>query len=111
MEISKPSKEELEDIEADRKLTHVAIFIDGPILDEVEVELKIENGLADLNQRALKAGMVILSTTFLQSSHSQGGEGHVCITVLCNWMQRDALERMQTQQRLMGTLPMNGGPR
>lgn len=108
MELKNPSKEEQEDIDADRKLTHVAIFIDEPILDEAAVEVKIEDGLGDLNRRALAAGMIITQTTFLQSSHAQNGEGHVCITVLCQWMTRETMERLQTQQRFMGGTNLDG---
>lgn len=85
------------------KGTHAIFFDDSPVAHTHVVAAKIAAGLQGINERALRAGMVILSTQTIQSSYcTPGGFGHVCTTIICQWMDRDALASMQRQQQLMG---------
>lgn len=97
-------------IERDQTLTHAVYFADFSVNDEHAVQEGISDGLLALNGRALAANMVLMSTVISQSAYFDEAEGcgHLCLTVVAQWMQREALERLQTQQRLMG---QNGGGR
>jgi hypothetical protein len=95
------------DVKRDRALTHAVVVVDVESLDDLVAGEIIEAALKELNDRSLASGMVILSTTLSQSSYVLPStcKGHVVLTIVCQWVERDKLERMQAQQRLMG-----GGP-
>lgn len=97
-------------IERDQTLTHAVYCADFSVKDQHAVQEGISEGLLELNTRALAANMVLMNTTISQSAYFDETEGcgHLCVTVVAQWMQREALERLQTQQRLMG---QNGGGR
>ena len=114
------TKAELEIIEADQKNSHAVFFVDCPTSDELDVENEIQEGLNYLRDRAVNAGMEILSSQVSQSVYyaparlsensliEDGGVGHICISIICAWISRENLERMQRQQTLAGNPP---GPR
>ena len=114
------TKAELEIIEADQKNSHAVFFVDCPTDDELDVESEIQEGLNYLRDRAINAEMEILSSQVSQSVYYEpmrkstdgsielNGCGHVCISIICAWMSRANLQRMQLQQTLAGAPP---GPR
>lgn len=91
-------------VERDRKLSHAVETVwtfDLSLLSGL-----IEEALSRVNQRALDAGMIIMSTTLTSNaSHHRIGEDQepiMVVSVICQWVERDKLEAMQRQQRLMG---------
>lgn len=91
-------------IEDDKKLSHAVFFVDCSVRDEIKVEDEIENGLCGLRDRAEKADMVMLASNTNQSVYfdEADGCGHVCVSIICTWAQREVLERSARQQQLAG---------
>jgi hypothetical protein len=90
-------------VEFDKKSFHAVFFKDCQSWDGAQVAAAITLGLKTLNDRALRADMQIVSTTTLQNSYSMpDGTGHVCTTIICQWVDRETLASMQRQQKLMG---------
>ena len=100
-------------VEQDQKNTHAVEFVESLILPDdssdagVPVAAKIAGALNRINERALSANMVVLNVAITQSSFYDGNNGHVCTTIICQWTERGALERMQLQQSILG----NSSPR
>ena len=90
-------------VEQDKKHTHAVFFDDSTTSDSFVMAARIAVGLKRLCDRALRANMVIVSTQTLQSAYcTPQGVGHICTTVICQWMDRETLASMQRQQQLMG---------
>lgn len=97
-------------IERDKKLSHAVELVDVDTLDEDMAGMLIEDAMTDLNRRALSAGMVILTTTITATAYTVKERGHMVYVIAAQWMEREALERLQRQQHIIGG-PNGGGPR
>jgi len=90
-------------MEFDKKSSHAVFFDDSPTNESAFVASAITLGLKKLNDRSLRAQMLIVQTTTLQSAYCRpDGQGRICTTIICQWMDRDTLDSMQRQQQLMG---------
>ena len=112
------TKAEIEAIEHDKHISHGVFFVDCPTGDELNVESEIQDGFTYLRERALKADMLIVSFQVSQNAYydpttpfkeyddeiekavTVTGCGHICITILAAWANREQLERAQLQEAL-----------
>ena len=97
-------------VERDKTLTHAVELVVHPLSSERYAADAIEDAMVQIKERAEAAGMVPLSTSTAQSAYVVDGCDTIVFSIVVNWMERDALEKMQRQSRLMGG-GQNGGPR
>jgi len=103
MEIVKRTEEEAARIEADKVTTHAVVVLSFPAIDTEEAETQLVEAMKLINARALAAGMVVLSTSISSVAWvPESGRGWVTVVIMCQWMSRDEMARMQRQQMLTG---------
>lgn len=91
--------------EKDKSRTHIVETVDVKIADGGEA---VADTLTQIGERAIDAGMVILSTTI--STNTYMGISNVglpdgarlVVTIICHWQNRETLESMHRQNQLMG---------
>lgn len=91
------------EIARDKALSHAVEAVEINGASPKGAGLRVEEMMAALNARAMRADMVIINTTMLAA------EGLTFI--IAQWMERSKMEALQRQQILMGGAPTNGGRR
>lgn len=89
-------------IQRDKMLSHAVETIHAELPGSVDLSRDIEAALSLINQRALSANMIIITTSITTSMAQQGAVLMALVMVVCQWVEREKLEAMQRQQRLMG---------
>jgi hypothetical protein len=96
-----------EQIAEDKKLSHAVEVVD---IHPSEGGKAIAEMLTVIGERALAAGMIVLSTTISTNTYlvhvwkdlKQSEVPRLVVTIICHWQNREMLESMQRQNALMG---------
>ena len=93
-----------ERVKKDQTLTHVVELVDVCVSDGGDA---IAQALRIIGERAVAAGMMVLSTTISTNTYIANEElgvmkPHLVVAIICHWQKRALLESMQRQNALMG---------
>ena len=91
-------------VERDQARTHVAEVVDIKVSEGGNA---IADMLTRIGERAIAAGMVILSTTISTNTYIMI-EPRLVVTIICHWQNREMLESINRQNQLLMNQP---GPR
>ena len=92
-------------VERDQARTHVAEVVDIKVSEGGNA---IADMLTRIGERAIAAGMVILSTTISTNSYVGDDTPRLVVTIICHWQNREMLESINRQNQLLMNQP---GPR
>lgn len=85
----------------DQALTHAVELVSGDVEDH-EMASDISKAMKRIADRAVAAGMMILSTTISTNTTVVDGAVYLTVTMICHWASREMLEQQQRQAALMG---------
>lgn len=98
----------------DRHSSHAVEIVNVELTHTNIASEQVSRAMSRINQRAMAANMVILSTTISTNTYVLDKTEHatarpwLALTVLCQWVERSKLESMQRTNILAGGLPPRG---
>ena len=102
-------KEEIKgDTVHDQSTTHIVEIVHGRLATPGLLSALIVEAMKRIADRAVAAGMIVLSTTISTNTfvitleEPIRHESWLTVTVICHWASRESLERQQRQSELLG---------
>jgi hypothetical protein len=106
MELVKYTPEEQAQIDADKKLPHVAIVLLAQLTFthtfQPEVSKVLERGMASVKERADRAKMIILNTSISTNTIDMNEGPYLSVMILCQWAEIEKIEEAQRRAFLAG---------